>query len=120
VSELCALGFSALPSSREGEFLFSRNASTTAPIVAMAVRFSVAANGRVRAQSWFTRGELCNFDLVRGRVCAMENFALCCVKIYLEYLEAHRFVSDHVLWTAARVLASLPKFAQMVDRMGLE
>jgi hypothetical protein len=36
------------------------------------------------------------------------------------YLEAHRFVSDHVRWTAARVLASLPKFAQMVDRKSLE
>jgi hypothetical protein len=35
-------------------------------------------------------------------------------------LEAHRFVSDHVRWPAARILASLPKFAQMVDRMGLE
>jgi hypothetical protein len=41
-------------------------------------------------------------------------------KTYLEYLEAHRFVPDHVWWPAARVLASLPKFAQMVDRMSLE
>jgi hypothetical protein len=53
-------------------------------------------------------------------VCAVENFAFCGAKTYLEYLGAHRFVSDHVQWTAARVLASLPKFAQMVDRMGLE
>jgi hypothetical protein len=123
VSELCARGFHALPSSREGEFLFSRDASTTAPIVAIAVRFSVAADGRVRAQSGFTRGGLClsdNFDSVRGRVCAVENFAFGGAKAYLEYLEAHRFVSDHVRWTAARVLASPPKFAQMVDRMGLE
>jgi hypothetical protein len=28
----------------------------------------------------------------------------------------HCFASDHVLWPAARVLASLPKVAQMVDR----
>jgi hypothetical protein len=122
-SELCARGFRALPSSREGEFLFSRDASTTAPIVTMAVRFSVAADGRVRVQSGFTRGGMClsdNFDSVSGRVCAVENFAFGGAKTYLEYLEAQRFVSDHVWWTAARVLASLPKFAQMVDRMGLE
>jgi hypothetical protein len=126
VSELCARGFHALPFklSRKGEFLFSRDASTTAPIVAMAVRFfSVAADGRVRVQSGFTRGGLClsdNFDSVSGRICAVENFAFGGAKTYLEYLEAHRFVSDHVRWTAARVLVSLPKFAQMVDRMGLE
>jgi hypothetical protein len=118
VSELCARGFRALPSSRKGEFLFSRDASTTAPIVAMAVRlFSVAAVGRVRVLSGFTRGGLCisdSFDSIRGRVCAVENFAFGGAKTYFEYLEAHRFVSDHVRWTAARVLASLPKFAQMV------
>jgi hypothetical protein len=50
----------------------------------------------------------------------VENFAFGGAKTYLEYLGAHRFVSDHVQWTAARVLASLPKFAQTVDRMGLE
>jgi hypothetical protein len=123
VSEQCAHGFRALPSSREGEFLFSRDASTTAPIVAMAVHFFVAADGSVRAQSGFTRGGLClsdNFDSVSGRVCAVEDFAFGGAKTYLEYFEAHGFMSDHVLWPAARVLASPPKIAQMVDRMGLE
>jgi hypothetical protein len=115
VSDLCARGYRALHSSREGEFLFSRNASTTAPIVALAMRF--APDGAV--QSAFTRGGFClsdNFDLVLGRVCAVENLTFGGAKTYVEYCEAHRFVSDHVQWTAARVLASLPKFAQMVDR----
>jgi hypothetical protein len=115
VSELCARGYRTLRSSRKGEFFFSRDASTTAPIVAMAVRF--APDGS--EQSGFTRGGHClsnNFDLVRGRVCAVENFAFGCAKTYIEYLEAHCFVSDHMLWPAARVLASLPKFARMVAR----
>ncbi len=51
-----------------------------------------------------------------GRVCAVENLTFGGAKTYVEYGAAHRFVSDHVQWTAARVLASLPKFAQMVDR----
>ncbi len=70
-------------------------------------------------QSGFTRGGFClsdNFDSVRGRVCAVENLTFGGAKTYLEYLEAHCFVSDHMRWPAARVLASLPKFAQMVDR----
>ena len=115
VSDLCARGYRALRSSRSGEFLFSRDASTTAPIVALAVRF--APDGSV--QSAFTRGALClsdNFDTVAGRVCAVESFAFGGAKTYIECLEAHRFVSDHMQWTDARVLASLPKFAQMVDR----
>jgi hypothetical protein len=115
VSDLCARGYRALHSSRSGEFLFSRDASTTAPIVALAVR--VAPGGAV--QSAFTRGALClsdNFDTVAGRVCAVENFAFGGAKTYLEHAEAHRFVSDHMQWTDDRVLASLPKFAQMVDR----
>jgi hypothetical protein len=67
VSDLCARGYRALRSSRKGEFLFSSDASTTAPIVALAVRF--APDGSV--QSAFTRGGAClsdNFDSVRGRV----------------------------------------------------
>ena len=47
VSDLCARGISALHSSREGEFLFSCNASTAAPIVALAVRF--APDGAVQS-----------------------------------------------------------------------
>jgi hypothetical protein len=86
VSALCARGYRALHSSRKGEFLFSRDASTTAPIVALAVRF--APDGSV--QSGFTRGGFClsdNFDLVRGRVCAVENFAFGGAKTYIEFLE---------------------------------
>ena len=51
-----------------------------------------------------------------GRVCAVENFAFGGAKTYIEFSEAHRFVSDHMQWPAGRILASLPKFAQMVDR----
>jgi hypothetical protein len=104
VSDLCARGYRALHSSRSGEFLFSRDASTTAPIVALAVRF--APDGSV--QSAFTRGALClsdNFDTVARRVCAVENFAFGSAKTYLEHAEAHRFVSDHMQWPDARVLA---------------
>jgi hypothetical protein len=42
----------ALPSPREGEFLFSRDASTTAPIVATAVAFV----GDEEVLKAFTRG----------------------------------------------------------------
>jgi hypothetical protein len=97
VSDLCARGYRSLHSSRKGEFLFRRDASTTDDSV----------------QSGFTRGGAClsdNFDSVRGRVCAVENFAFGGAKTYIEFSEAHRFVSDHMLWPAARVLASLPKF----------
>ena len=116
VSDLCARGSRALHSSCMGEFLFSRDASTTAPIVALAVRF--APDGAV--QSAFTRGALClsdNFDTVAGRVCAVENFAFGGAKTYLEHAEAHRFVSDHMQWPDARVLASLPVFAKCTDRL---
>ena len=116
VSDLCARGYRALHSSRSGEFLFSRDASITAPIVALAVCF--APDGSV--QSAFTRGALClsdNFDTVAGRVCAVENFAFGGAKTYLEHAEAHRFVSDHMQWPDARVLASLPVFAKCTDRL---
>jgi hypothetical protein len=124
LDDLHQRGIRALPSSREGEFLFSRDASTTAPIVAMAVRVFEATSGHsFGAQSGFTRGGFClsdNFDSVRGRVRAVENFAFGGARTYLEYFEAHAFMSDHVRCPAARVLASLPKFAQILDRMGLE
>jgi hypothetical protein len=110
VSDLCARGYRALHSSRRGEFLFSRDASTTAPIVALAVRF--AADGSV--QSAFTRGGFClsdNFDSVLGRVCAVENLTIGGAMTYIEYGAARRFVSDHMKWPDARVLASLPKFS---------
>jgi hypothetical protein len=82
VSDLCARGYRALYSSRRGEFLFSCDASTTAPIVALAVRF--APDGAV--QSAFTRGGAClsdNFDSVLGRVCAVENLMFGGAKTYL-------------------------------------
>jgi hypothetical protein len=89
--------------------------------VALAVRF--APDGSV--QSAFTRGGCLsdNSDSVRSRVCAveiLENLTFGGAKTYVEFSEAHRFVSDHMQWPAGRILASLPKFAQMVDRMGLE
>jgi hypothetical protein len=116
MDDLYARGIRALYShAEECDFLFSRDASTTARVVAMAVRF-YAEFGAVTA---FTRGALClsdNFDTVAGRVCAVENFAFGGAKTYIEHREAHAFVSDHMEWTDERVLVSLPKFAQMVDR----
>jgi hypothetical protein len=131
VSDLCARGFRALPSSREGEFLFSRDASTTAPIVAMAVRFVVAADGSVRTQSGFTRGGLCLSDAAAcasAQTDASARWRTSRPAAPRPALSTARrtpgggdaFVSDHVRWPATRVLASLPKFAQMLDRMGLE
>jgi hypothetical protein len=110
-----ARGIRALHSHTEGEFLFSRDASTT-PIVATAVYFF----GEY-AEKVFTRGDFSlsdNFDWVEGRVCAVENFAFGGGKLYLEHREAHAFVSDHVRWPAARVLEALPKFAKLTDRFG--
>ena len=75
MDDLYARGIRVLYSDFEmGDFLFSRDASTTARVVAMAVRF-YAESDAVKA---FTRGALClsdNFDTVDGRVCAVENFA---------------------------------------------
>jgi hypothetical protein len=91
--------------------------STTARVVAMAVRF-YAEFGAVKA---FTRGALClsdNFDTVAGRVAAVENFAFGGAKTYLEHAQAHRFVSDHMQWPDARVLASLPVLPNIHCRQG--
>jgi hypothetical protein len=85
MDDLYARGIRALYShAEECDFLFSRDASTTARVMAMAVRF-YAEFGAVKA---FTRGALClsdNFDTVDGRVCAVENFAFCSAKTYLEH-----------------------------------
>ena len=94
MDDLYARGIRALYShAEECDFLFSRDASTIARVVAM--RF-YAEFGAVKA---FTRGALClsdNFDTVAGRVAAVENFAFGGAKTYLEHSEAHRFVSDHM------------------------
>ena len=80
----------------EGEFLFSRDAST---IVATAVGFF--GDEVLKA---FTRGGFClsnDFDVVAGRACAVENFAFGGAKSYLEHFEhfeAHAFIFDHVRW----------------------
>jgi pimeloyl-CoA synthetase len=75
MDDLYARGIRAVYSDfEECDFLFSRDASTTARVVATAVRF-YSEFGAVKA---FTRGSLClsdNFDTVPGRVCAVENFA---------------------------------------------
>jgi hypothetical protein len=124
VDNLYTRGTRALPSSREGEFLFSSDASLMPIVAIMAVRF-VSGNGH--AQSAFTRGAPSlsdNFDTVPRRVCAVENFAFCGAKTYLEYREALIFVSDHVRWPAASVLPSQrrrspisPRWSSLVDRL---
>jgi hypothetical protein len=73
-----------------------------------------------RAQKAFTRGAFClsdNFDVVAGRVCAVENFAFGGAQTYLEHFEAHAFVSDHVRWPASCILRALHKFAKFIDRL---
>ena len=117
MDDLYARGIRALYSRFECDFLFSRDASTTARVVAMAVRF-YAEFGAVKA---FTRDALClsdNFDTVAGRVAAVENFAFGGAKTYLEHAQAHRFVSDHMQWPDARVLASLPVLPNIHCRQG--
>jgi hypothetical protein len=118
MDDLYARGIRALYSHFElCDFLFSRDASTTARVVAMAVHF-YAEFGAVKA---FTRGALClsdNFDTVAGRVAAVENFAFGGAKTYLEHAQAHRFVSDHMQWPDARVLASLPVLPNIHCRQG--
>jgi hypothetical protein len=118
MDDLYARGIRALYSHFElCDLLFSRDASTTARVVAMTVRF-YAEFGAVTA---FTRGALClsdNFGTVAGRVAAVENFAFGGAKTYLEHVEAHRFVSDHMQWPDARVLASLPVLPNIHCRQG--
>jgi hypothetical protein len=120
MDELYARGMRALPPPCEGEILFSRDASTTARIVAMVLRFY----GAEEALKAFTSGAPClsdKFDTVSERVCAVENFAFGGAKAYaayLEHFEAHTFVSDHKRWPTARVRKALPKFARFTDRIG--
>jgi hypothetical protein len=76
VDDLYARGIRALYSHFElCDFLFSRDASTTARVVAMAVRF-YAEFGAVKA---FTRGALClsdNFDTVAGQSASKRRAAV--------------------------------------------
>lgn len=117
MDDLYARGIRALYSHcEECDFLFSRDASTTSCVVAMAVRF-YAKFGAVKA---FTRGALClsdNFDTVTGRFVAVENLTFGGAKTYLEHYEAHAFISDHIRWPDARVLRALSIFAKFTDRI---
>jgi hypothetical protein len=104
---------------REGEFLFSRDASTSTPIVAMAVRLLRGVSG---AQSAFSTGGLCLSDNFEGDAdfVPVENLTFGPAKLFLERYNARAFIADGAQWPTARVLASLPKFTKMVDRMTLE
>jgi hypothetical protein len=120
VKEKGARGIRALPSSREGEFLFSRDASTTAPIVGMAVRFVRGVSSG--AQSAFSTGCFMfsdNFDGDADFV-PVENPTFGPAKLFLERYHARAFIADGAQWPTARVLASLPKFAKMVDCTTME
>jgi hypothetical protein len=95
------------------------------PIVAMAVRF-VAGNDS--AQSAFFCGDPFFNDDFDGAVeeegrllfVPVENLTFGPAKTFLERYHARAFIADGARWQAARVLASLPKFAKMVDRMTVE
>jgi hypothetical protein len=120
VKDKCARRIRALPSSREGEFLFSRDASTTVPIVAMAVRFVRGVSSG--AQSTFSTGCFIfsdNFDGDADFV-PVENLTFGPAKLFLERYHARAFIADGAQWPTARVLASLPKFAKIVDCTPME
>jgi hypothetical protein len=115
IDALFARGVRAVPSARAGEFLYTRDASSS-PIIATAVRF--ADDGAV--DKAFTRGDFTlsdNFDAVAGgQFVAVENLTFGPAKTFLERREARAFIADGARWPDARVLASLPQFAKGVDR----
>ena len=111
IDSLYARGIRSIPSTREGEFLFSRDAATP-PTVATAVRFG-------ETQSAFTRGDLSlsdNFDAVPGRFVAVENLTFGPAKLFVERQQARAFVTQ---WPDARILEALAQFAKSVDRTTL-
>ena len=120
IDALYARGVRAVPSPQcEGQFLFSRDASSP-PVVATAVFYFSDC-----AQTAFTRGDLSlsdNFDSVtaadgRRSFVAVENLTFGPAKTFIERYEAYAFMVDHKSWPAARVLAALPQFAKGVDRL---
>ena len=124
IDALYARGVRAVPSPQcEGQFLFSRDASSP-PVVATAVFYFSDC-----AQTAFTRGDLSlsdNFDSVVSaadgtahgrRFVAVENLTFGPAKTFIERYEAYAFMVDHKSWPDARVLAALPQFAKGVDRL---
>ena len=120
IDALYARGVRAVPSPQcEGQFLFSRDASSP-PVVATAVFYFSDY-----AQTAFTRGDLSlsdNFDSVtaadgRRSFVAVENLTFGPAKTFIERYEAYAFMADGRSWPAARVLAALPQFAKGVDRL---
>jgi hypothetical protein len=119
IDALFARGVRAVPSARAGEFLYTRDASSS-PIVATAVRFS--QDGGHKVDKAFTRGDWSlsdNFDAAaaaEGGFVAVENLTFGPAKTFLERAEGPAFIADGTRWPRARVLASLPCFAKGVDR----
>ena len=118
IDALFARGVRAVPSARAGEFLYTRDASSS-PIIATAVRF--ADDGAV--DKVFTRGDFTlsdNFDAVaaaEGGFVAVENLTFGPAKTFLERAEAIAFIASGARWPDARVLKALPQFAKGVDRL---
>jgi hypothetical protein len=116
IDALFARGVRAVPSARAGEFLYTRDASSS-PIIATAVRF--ADDGAV--DKAFTRGDFTlsdNFDAVAGgSFVAVENLTFGPAKTFLERRETVAFILDRAHWTRERVLKALPQFAKGVDRL---
>jgi hypothetical protein len=117
IDALFARGVRAVPSARAGEFLYTRDASSSPIIIATAVRF--ADDGAV--DKAFTRGDFTlsdNFDAVAGGAfVAVENLTFGPAKTFLERREARAFIADGARWPDARVLKALPQFAKGVDRL---
>jgi hypothetical protein len=117
IDALFARGVRAVPSARAGEFLYTRDASSSPIIIATAVRF--ADDGAV--DKAFTRGDFTlsdNFDAVAGGAfVAVENLTFGPAKTFLERRETVALILDRAHWTRERVLASLPQFAKGVDRL---
>jgi hypothetical protein len=116
IDALFARGVRAVPSARAGEFLYTRDASSSI-IIATAVRFS--QDGGHKVDKAFTRGDWSlsdKLDAVTGAFVAVENLTFGPAKTFLERAEGRAFIAHGTRWPRARVLASLPGFAKGVDR----
>jgi hypothetical protein len=116
IDALFARGVRAVPSARAGEFLYTRDASSSR-IVATAVLFFT--DGRHVAKA-FTRGDWSlsdNFDAVAGQFVAVENLTFGPAKTFIERSEAIAFIANGARWPDARVRQALPQFAKGVDRL---
>jgi hypothetical protein len=119
IDALFARGVRAVPSARAGEFLYTRDASSSPIIIATAVRFS--QDGGHKVDKAFTRGDWSfsdNFDASSSQFfVAVENLNFGPAKTFIEHRETRAFIADRARWPGARVLASLPQFAKGVDRL---